>query len=810
MADIFVSYASGDRQRVEPLASALEAEGYTVWWDRNIQGGAEFSDEIEKALQVSKIVVVVWSEQSLTSHWVKDEAAFARDRGMLLPIRLDDIEPPMGFRQHQTVDFSTWRGDINTPAFEMLRSALKTRFGDGVAQATLRVATNRTQKLKSNWPLRRQIIAMGLAGVAIAVFLAAIFLIRGSGNGAPERDAALTANEDVSGPSIAVLPFVSMSTSKEDEFFADGLSEELLNVLANIDSLKVAARTSSFYFKGKNEDLRTIGAALGVNHVLEGSVRRSGDRLRITAQLIKIDDGFHLWSETYDRTMDDIFEIQDDISRDVAGALKIALLGGEGVASESAPDHDPEAQRLFLIAQAKLSQRGLDNLRSARDLFQQAVTIEPNFARAHIGYANATLLLNINHSDLPRSEAILESKRAAGIAVGLDPDESDVYTAFGQIASHEADMNNDRELKEEGLENFQQALLLNPRNVLATYWYAIALESVGEMEQALAMYEHALSIDPLARVAHYRMGGLLMLLGRYDEAEDQLLDTLALFPEYLATQSALAELETARGRPDRAVYWAQRIYESDPRSFSNKALLAVKLAELGEIDAALEITATAAEDTTFTSNYLRAIHYIILSDHQALYDLRYVLAEHDDSNWQQAAPLAAMLMGDFEEAQDLFKSAVPEFYVEEVVFQRGGLDPVTAFAPAYVEQQLGNAARARKLIEAAIAAIESDGSKNVGARRHGSLTIGYALLGDKVAATTEVKAAYDSGYRGGWISFVGRPETYPLLESVRSEPGFQAIMARISADLEVGRKNWASGKTARDVEAELKARGLAI
>ena len=130
MTDIFVSYASGDREIVEPLAVALEAEGYSVWWDRNIHGGAEFSGEIEKALQASKIVLVVWSENSLTSHWVKDEAAFARDRSILLPIRIDDSEPPLGFRQHQTIDFSKWRNDANSPTFSNLRNcaALWRRF----------------------------------------------------------------------------------------------------------------------------------------------------------------------------------------------------------------------------------------------------------------------------------------------------------------------------------------------------------------------------------------------------------------------------------------------------------------------------------------------------------------------------------------------------------------------------------------------------------------------------------------------------------------------------------------------------------
>ena len=532
--------------------------------------------------------------------------------------------------------------------------------------------------------------------------------------------------------------------------------------------------------------------------------------MRITAQLIKVDDGFHIWSETYDRTISDIFSIQDDISREVARALKVALLGGETSEAEADSAHEPEAQRLFLIAQAKLSQRGLENLRSARALFKQAVELDPEFARAHIGYANATLLLDSNHADLPTKEATLEAKLAAGIAVGLDPDESDVYATFGQIASHEAQKSGGLKRKQEAIANFEQALSLNPRNVQATYWYAIALEAIGETDKALDTYEHALSIDPLARVAHYRKGSLLLQLGRNDEAEDQLLDTLALFPDYLATQSALSELETARGRPDRAVYWANHVYEANPQSFSYKAQLAVKLAELGEAEAALELVSVPDDDPSFTSDFLRAIRYIILSDHNAMFGLAKKFSDLGDPNWVQAAPLSAMMLGDLETARELFKEVLPEIYADGFVFERGGLDPQLVFAPAFVEMQLGNEEKGRALCNAAIAFLTSEDSPHTGFRVHGFLAMGYAAIGDRGASITALKKAYDSGYRGGWISGIAQPASYPLFENVRGDPEFQAVIDKISADLQLLRDAWNSGETAREIEAELEARGLSI
>lgn len=248
LADIFVSYSSDDRARVEPLISRLEAVGYSVWWDHRLHGGSMFSEEIETELENAAFVVVAWSASSIKSRWVADEADAALQAGKLIPVRFDDVKPPLGFRQVQTIDFSDWNRNAGDAAFRTLTVALS-HLRDGPA-----VSPGSTPSQQA--PPARTPFA-----------------------------------------SIAVLPFVNMSPDPDQEYFSDGISEELLNLLARVKEMRVIARTSSFALKGSDKQVTEIGEMLGVAYVLEGSVRKASDKVRITAQLIETGTGFHVWSE---------------------------------------------------------------------------------------------------------------------------------------------------------------------------------------------------------------------------------------------------------------------------------------------------------------------------------------------------------------------------------------------------------------------------------------------------------------------------------------------------------------------------------
>ncbi len=331
MADIFISYARRDKALVAPLVAALESEGWSVWWDPEIVPGQEFDRQIARELAAAKAVIVVWTPASVDSRWVRGEARLAADRGVLVPVRFGGAQLPIDALALHTTDLDDWKEDRQNPSFRSLSRALS-----------------------------------GLLAAARALK---------SGEAAAPDNAA-SGNDDGS-VTIAVLPFVNMSSDPEQEYFSDGLSEELINQLAKVKRLRVTGRTSSFVFKGKTDDLRLIGHRLGVNHVLEGSVRKAGNRLRITVQVIKCRDGFHLWSQTYDRQLDDVFAIQDEVAAAVAQALGVALGFGE-TAPAPAATTPIEAYDKYLRGRALLHQQGPAGLRRAIEILREALALDPD------------------------------------------------------------------------------------------------------------------------------------------------------------------------------------------------------------------------------------------------------------------------------------------------------------------------------------------------------------------------------------------------------------------------------------------------
>ena len=313
-------------------------------------------------------------------------------------------------------------------------------------------------------------------------------------------------------PSIAVLPFVNMSGDIENEYFSDGLSEELLNVLAKIPQLHVAGRTSSFAFKGKNEDLREIGEQLDVAHILEGSVRKSNTRLRITAQLIDTENGYHLWSETYDREITDVFAVQDEISNAVVTALKVALLG-DAIQTDHGTEN-LEAYELYLKARYLEVHTSADNLLAAIDALDQAIALDPNYAPAYVLRA-ITEIEVVSGWASSGSEFLSGFERGrefAAKAIELAPDSAESVFVQGVIAtSVDWDF-------VAAQQYFKEAIALEPNHVPAMLWYGNVLYSVGRPEDAVAMFEKALEIDPLSISATRDLGDAHLFSGDVEEA----------------------------------------------------------------------------------------------------------------------------------------------------------------------------------------------------------------------------------------------------------------------------------------------------
>ena len=312
--------------------------------------------------------------------------------------------------------------------------------------------------------------------------------------------------------SIAVLPFVNMSNDPDQDYFSDGISEELLNLLAKIPAFRVAGRTSSFAFKGRSEDLRLIGDSLGVETVLEGSVRKSGDRVRITAQLVKTGDGFHLWSETYDRTLDDIFAVQDDIASSVVRELKVTLLGeSPQVVGRERGINNADAYNAYLRGLFFFNKSGPDNLAKAAKYMEQAVELAPESALAWAGLSAAKADYAGQTSDDP-TEPLAVAREAAERALELDDALPEVYMAFANI-ENSYDWNWDSADR-----NIQRALELRPGDVRAQLMQSRMLAIRGKFDEAQQSLRQIIREDPLNYRVQRSLMGALYYLGQYDEA----------------------------------------------------------------------------------------------------------------------------------------------------------------------------------------------------------------------------------------------------------------------------------------------------
>jgi serine/threonine-protein kinase len=375
------------------------------------------------------------------------------------------------------------------------------------------------------------------------------------------------------GPSVAVLPFANMSAAVDDAYFADGITEEIINVLAHIDGLRVAARTSCFAFKGKDEDLRAVGAKLGVAHVLEGSVRKAGPRLRITAQLIDVANGYHLWSERYDRELVDVFAVQDEIASAIAAKLRLSLLDRPGRSAERGGPRSVEAYELLLRGRVLLWQRGRAIL-DALPCFERAVALDPELIEAHALLGDAHRLLCV-YGMAPAGETIPRALGAIGRALALDPEHSQALTALANIKSvHDVDIEAsvalaDRVLAREplnvqalceralvvalrgdsspqrlarALQHLRTARRADPLNAWAAALESFSLSCVGLHEDALLSARQAVSLDAHAFTGRWALVWALSTLGRDDEALAIAEETLPMSgrnPRILAEMAAI-------------------------------------------------------------------------------------------------------------------------------------------------------------------------------------------------------------------------------------------------------------------------------
>ena len=408
-------------------------------------------------------------------------------------------------------------------------------------------------------------------------------------------------------PSIAVLPFVNMSTDPENEYFSDGLAEDLISALTKITDLHVVARTSSFAFKGEKVDIREIGQKLNVDNLLEGSVRKVGSRVRITSQLIKVKDGYHLWSERYDREMEDVFAIQDEITEKILDKLMVAL----DVRRKPLEEHRPldvEAYNLYLKGRYCLNKFEMDK---ALAYFGQAIEKDPDYALAYAAVAEVYTLLSMGFDILPSKEAMPKAREAAQKALELDPHLAEAYVSLGLVAlSYDWDRRATKEY-------FQKALELNPNSASAHQWFEFYWTYLeADLDEATAHLERAQELDPLNFLIKVRLGFMSIFRRDYDDALDQFKVLADLEPNFALLYLSFATAYVFKGMYDEAITYGKKMLESGPPVVAAIGNMGWFYALAGKKDKAKEFLAELEERSKkgYVSSFWTAAIYLSLGE----------------------------------------------------------------------------------------------------------------------------------------------------------------------------------------------------
>ena len=411
---------------------------------------------------------------------------------------------------------------------------------------------DRSVSITHNTGRKLNIVTIGMLVAVLVVFAVDRLYVREGHDGGPQSAAPID-------KSIAVLAFEDLSPDGDHAYFAEGLSEELLNVLAQVDDLQVAGRTSSFAFKGQNKDLREIGELLNVAHVLEGSVRRAGNRIRVTAQLIKASDGFHLFSQTYDRELDDVFAVQDEIAKEITNALLSEIVGAESIVATRT---DTEAYELYLLARQRIHTRDIYRMREADNMLERVLEIDPLYAPALAQKALVTYLMSDNigaYGDIPSAEALPVSMRMVDQALALDDTLAEAYAIKGLLIDSGG-------RPEDALQPLQKAIELNPTMSNAGNWLGLAYFTLGRRSEARAILEEVVNRDPTYGPAFNNLVFDYIWRRKFDEADALIERVTRIVGENVEVLQARGNEATVRGEPAEAIRLFRKAIAENPNS----------------------------------------------------------------------------------------------------------------------------------------------------------------------------------------------------------------------------------------------------
>ena len=541
MADIFVSYSRSDKTRVAPLVAAIKAKGWSVWWDPSIAAGQQFDDQIEAELLAASAVLVVWTPASVLSRWVRGEARDAAERDILVPVRFENARLPIDARAIQTTDLDNWGEDPTSAPFQdLLRS--------------LSAVIERQRASKSATP------------------------------------AATSAPSPAPRVAICVLPFANMSGDQEQEYFSDGITEDIITDLSKVSALAVVSRNSAFMYKGKNVDISKVARELKVGHVLEGSVRKAGGRVRITAQLVDGSTNDHVWAERYDRDLNDIFTLQDEISEAIVSALKFKLLPNEKKAIEQRGTDNVEAYNLYLMArQAYVTGYDSDPRRAEAiiRLCRRATDFDPGYARAWALLAIGQMILRFDHGK-NSDDGLASADRALACDANLPEAHAVKAKILAEYGRHD-----------EAASEINIALRLNPESYEVNRAAAYLRFRQQRLDDAIRYYEKSMSLmdtdlnsGSMLLTCYNAVGNsqALVRVARITLARVEKM--LAQDPNNATAMGSGALALGVLGQGERAKEWINRALLIDPDNMNARYNFACSLTSLfkePDVDAALEL-----------------------------------------------------------------------------------------------------------------------------------------------------------------------------------------------------------------------------
>jgi len=576
--------------------------------------------------------------------------------------------------------------------------------------------------------------------------------------------------------SIAVLAFDDLSPDHDQEYFSDGISEEILNLLAHVDGLKVISRTSSFSFKGTGKDLRTIARELGVTHVLEGSVRKAGNQIRITAQLIEAATDTHLWSENYTHDLTNVFDIQDEIAANVVAVLRIKLLGNLTTAANSQRADNPEAHDAYLLGRHRLIFRRTEDMVAAREYFRSAIELDPDFAAPYVGLAD-TYIVQHMYGVMLLDEVVEEAKPAIERALQLDPQMGPAYTSRGWINWQQGDW-------AAAGEDFRRGISLSPNYATAHHWYSIFLfYALHRTEEAMAVMESALALDPLSPIINENAGRTKIWYGDVEGGLAHYRRANELIPRFPNYYRDVGEIEGINGRMGEA----HRLFRTALSLDSGNPYLPYNIAYcylvVGDIESAqqwFDVSAKLFGEKPAAELMQEFISLVVHGENPAR--LSQIAAQMDDWDilvWMNYRPVGRALLddGDLSASRAFYKRFFPELFSEDkskvVLFSANAAVDV-----AWILRREGDTELSERLLNETLAVATVEGPRGLVSKYLPEVRA-LAMLDRKTEALAALRKAIDDGWREIWWL----NETDPTLKSIIGEPDFIAMVEEVEVDL---------------------------